>query len=332
MRLAGPTPTRTRVSASRWQQAFSPRPSRSGLPAISCSSWRTCTSWIVWGAGAQLLESLCREAPPNLHLVLASRWEPPFAVDRLRGRGQVLEIGAAELAFSAAEVAALLPLESERLAADLHTATEGWPAAVRLAIESLRAVPPHDRAAALARLRRSSGPLYSYLAAEVLEREAPETQELLRFVSALGRFTPDLLAALGVPDASRAIGSLARRGLFLELRRPEAEWYAPTGLLREFVLVHTPLDRTSLERLHRGAAAWLEDHGHLEDALRSLRAIEDHAAVARLLTDRGRALLRTGVLETVVEAAEAVPAPLRTSALEEVEGAARQIRGAGAPA
>lgn len=58
-----------------------------------------------------------------------------------------------------------------------------------------------------------------------------------------------------------------------------------------------------------------------------LRAIDDREGVARLLAGRGRALLRAGALELVVEAASSVPAPLRTRDLDEVEGAARQIRG-----
>jgi ATP/maltotriose-dependent transcriptional regulator MalT/DNA-binding SARP family transcriptional activator len=275
----------------------------------------------------RLLESLCRQAPPSLHLVLTSRAELPFGVDRLRGRGQVLEIGGAELAFTEEEVAALLPRDSGDLAGELHAVTAGWPAAVRLAIEALRTVPPEERRSALARIRRSGGPLYAYLAAEVLEREPPQTQHLLRMVAALGRFTPELLAALGVQDAPQAVASLARRGLFLELRRAETGWYSPTEPLRTFLLAHRPLDHDARVGLHRRAATWLQENGYLEQALDALRAIDDHTAVARLLADRGRTLLRRGALEAIVEAASAVPSPLRTPALDEVEGAARQIRG-----
>ena len=57
------------------------------------------------GAAALLLESLVRQAPPELHLVLASRDEPPFPIDRLRGQGQVLDVDASMLTFSADEVA-----------------------------------------------------------------------------------------------------------------------------------------------------------------------------------------------------------------------------------
>jgi ATP/maltotriose-dependent transcriptional regulator MalT/DNA-binding SARP family transcriptional activator len=278
-------------------------------------------------ASLHLLESLCSEAPPGLHLILTSRTELPFGVDRLRGRGQTLELGPAELAFSAEEISALLPAESKELASQLRSATDGWPVAVRLAIEALRTVPQRERPSALARLRRSGGPLYSYLAAEVLEQEPPETQELLQIVATLGQVTPGLLDALCVTNADRTIVSLARRGLFLELTRAQAEWYSPTELIRGFLITHRPLDYMRRQEVHRQAAAWLEEHGFLAEALRSLRAIDDQAGIARLLGDNGRALLRAGAPGTIIEAGEAIPPQLRTEAVEEVEGAARQIRG-----
>ena len=205
-------------------------------------------------ASVHLLERLCLEAPPLLHLVVTSREELPFSIDRLRGRGLVLEIRAAELAFRVDEVTALLPDDPAGLAHDVCSVTDGWPAAVRLAIESLQSFPTEERASALHHVRRSGGPVYSYLAAEVLDREPPQTQELLRVVATLGRFTPALLEALGVANALQQVTSLARRGLFLELGRAEADSYAPTELLRRFLLEHRPLARDAREDLHRRAA------------------------------------------------------------------------------
>ena len=96
-------------------------------------------------ASARFLESLCRQAPATLHLVLASRAEPPFAVDRLRGQGQVLELSAADLAFDPAEIESLLGARlgngDAELAAALHELTGGWPALVRLAVATLAAFP-----------------------------------------------------------------------------------------------------------------------------------------------------------------------------------------------
>ena len=69
---------------------------------------------------ARLLETLCRQGPPELHHLFSSRVEPPFPVERLRGRGEVLSIDAATLAFSEAEVGELLASElgSDQLAPD----------------------------------------------------------------------------------------------------------------------------------------------------------------------------------------------------------------------
>ena len=120
------------------------------------------------GAAMRVVEALCRQAPASLYLVLASRAEVPFSIDRLRGQGQVLELGSAELAFAADEVRALLEAEldgdARELGATLHAITGGWPAAVRLACEAMRMLPPGERDAAVGRLRRPGGALFAYLA------------------------------------------------------------------------------------------------------------------------------------------------------------------------
>ena len=82
-----------------------------------------------------LVEGLCRQAPAALHLVLASRSEAPFPIERLRGRGEVLELTGPQLAFAVDELTELAA--SSSVAAELHAATGGWPAAARLALDAL---------------------------------------------------------------------------------------------------------------------------------------------------------------------------------------------------
>ena len=157
---------------------------------------------IAASAGAiQAIEALCRQAPERLHLVVASRAELPFPVERLRGQGQVLEITGSQLAFDVDETATLLAEltggTDPAVAAELHRLTGGWPAAVRLAVEALRGVPPADVPAALERMRRAGGPLLAYLAAEVFAGEHPRVAELVARVAPLERFTAELCDALG---------------------------------------------------------------------------------------------------------------------------------------
>jgi ATP/maltotriose-dependent transcriptional regulator MalT/DNA-binding SARP family transcriptional activator len=283
------------------------------------------------GAAMRAVEALCRQAPEALHLVLASRAELAFSIDRLRGQGQVLELGGADLAFDADEVRAVLEAEldgdARELGATLHTVTEGWPAAVRLACEAMRALDPAQRGAAVERLRRPGGALFGYLAREVLAQEPPGVRELVRVAAPLERVNPGLCAALGIDGAADALVSLARRGLFAESHDPLDGWFAPTGLMRDVALASLPLAEDERRDLHARAAAWYAAHGEAALALRSWRAIGDDAATAHLLAEQGPTLLREGAVEAVVEAGDAMPADHRDAQLDRLLGEAHQLRG-----
>jgi len=282
------------------------------------------------GAAMRAVEALCRQAPEALHLVLASRAELAFSIDRLRGQGQVLELGGADLAFDADEVGAVLEAElggdARELGGALHQVAEGWPAAVRLACEAMRALAPAQRGAAVERLRSPGGALFGYLAREVLAQEPPGVRELVRVAAPLERVHPGLCAVLGVEGAPDALGSLARRGLFAE-SHPLEGWFAPTGLMRDVALASLPLADDELRELHARAAGWYAAHGEPALALRSWRAIGDDAATARLLAEQGAALLREGSVEAVVEAGDAMPPAHRDPALDRLLGEAHQLRG-----
>jgi DNA-binding SARP family transcriptional activator len=277
----------------------------------------------------RVVEALCRQAPPGLYLVLASRAELPFSIDRLRGQGQVLELGAADLAFAPDEVAALLRAElgGDDLADTLHAATGGWPAAVRLACEAMRVLPAEERPAAVERLRRPGGALFGYLAREVLAQEAPAARELVRLTAPLERVNPELCAHLEIAAAPDALASLARRGLFAEHVGPGAEWFAPTALTRDVALGSLPVPAPELLALHERAAAWYSANDEPALALRSLRAVGDDAAIAALLAEHGPALLGEGAVEAVVEAGDALSAAHRDATLERLLGEAHQLRG-----
>ncbi len=286
-------------------------------------------------AGAQasirLVSGICRQAPAFLHVVLATRDDLPFAVERLRGQGQVLEITAGELAFTRDETASFLRSalgeDGTELGAAVHEATGGWPAAVRLTLETLRGVSEPERRRAVDQLRRPGSPLFAYLAGEVFEQEGEDVRELVRTVAPLQRFTAELCEDLGVPRAGRTLASLERRGLFVEPDPGATGWYSLTGLAREFALQHLRLPANDLEAVHLRAADWLETNEHLEEALRERTAATDTDGIARLLTERGDALLAAGAVETVVRAAELLPPSSRAATIDRIAGQALQIRG-----
>ena len=279
-------------------------------------------------AAARLIEGLSRQAPDRLHIVVASRADPPFSIQRMRGQGQVLELSGQQLAFTPDEVGAVLrtvAIDPERLAVPLHELTGGWPAAVHLAAEMLRTLPPEERDAALRRLGRPEGPIFGYLAEEVLRSEPAEVRDLLRTLAPLERFTAGLCAALKLDRAPEILGRLERRGLFVEPLGGGDGWMRLNPVVREFLEDRDPVPEDDRRDLRRRAAEWFEAMGHHEDALRSLQGASEPDALGTFLLAHGERLIDAGLARRVAEAAEEVPD--RPAELDVVLGIARQALG-----
>ena len=276
-----------------------------------------------------VVEALCRQAPERLHLVVTTRSELPFPIERLRGQGHVLELSGAELAFDIDETSELLTtlagVEHAGAAAELHAATGGWPAAVRLAVEALRGVAPRERTAAFERIRRPGGPLLAYLAAEVFANEPPHVEELVRTVAPLERFSADLCEALGATRAHEVLQSLARRGLAVELRGHATGWFTLGPPVRQFALSRAADGDT--RRIRLLAARWFEQQGEPEEALRCVAAAGEPTELARILEAGGPALVASGSGNAALEAYGLLPAALRSPTIEELAGDALQVRG-----
>ena len=286
---------------------------------------------VAGSAGEALVEGLCRQAGSGLHLLLCSRLEPPFPIERLRGQGLVLELAGPDLAFSRDEVAELvsdlLGDETPDVARRVHHATAGWPAGVRLALEALRAVAGDERHAILAGLGGSGSPVFDYLAREGFDREPEAVRELIRRAAVLEVVSIELCEGLGMGDEAASLPVLARRGLFFAADPHEPGWFTVRPLARDFVRTHYPLDDDEARKLRAAAAAWLEQRGQADAALRLLTRAGADQELARLLRERGESLLRAGGVDAVIAAGERLPRKSRDAAIEKVVGRAYQIRG-----
>jgi LuxR family transcriptional regulator, maltose regulon positive regulatory protein len=168
------------------------------------------------------LDYLLEYSPPQLHLVVATRVDPPLALARLRARGQLAELRLSELRFSDREVKTFLndylhmDLEAYELSL-LHSHTEGWPVGLRLLASSLdQSWSIEDRRLFIDHLVQTDRNIFDFLAEEVFNREASEIKTFLLETSILPELTPMLcLAVTRRSDAGVTLEELYRHNLFL---------------------------------------------------------------------------------------------------------------------
>ena len=277
-------------------------------------------------AALRFVEGFARQAPSTVHVVAATRNELDLRLERLRGQGQVLEITAADLAFTDEEVSGLssATLDGDTALADrIHTLTAGWPAAVRLVLEALSPVAGPQRARELDALR-DSPTLYGYLAHEVFCREPAQVRALMRDVATLGRCSVDLCVELGHRRAAAMLRQLERRGLLPEPQQGEVVLHE---LVRGFVKSTWPLAPDEERALHLSAARFFAARGRTSEALDAYAAAGEQREVARLLESNTSMLETSAGADKVVELAAHVAPELRTIKLEHLVSEAQMLRG-----
>jgi LuxR family maltose regulon positive regulatory protein len=251
------------------------------------------------------LRFLLKQAPRQLRLVLATRTDPPLPLHRLRVAGQLVEIRAAELAFTPAEAVELLAgMGVELPDAELDTLwrrTEGWVAGLRLAALSLRDHP--DPARFVAEFAGDDHAVAGYLVEEVLARQAPDVQEFLLRTCVADRLCGGLADALtGRGDGERMLALLERDHAFTNGLGPGRSWYRFHPLFAELLraeLRHRwPED---VPGLHRRAADWHAANGMVEEAVDHALAGGDPDRAAGLLAAHGFAIVLRGRAETLRE-------------------------------
>jgi LuxR family transcriptional regulator, maltose regulon positive regulatory protein len=230
------------------------------------------------------LTLLLERLPPQLRLLLASRTDPPLPLARLRARGQLVELRAVELRFTIDETAALLreatglELPADSVAA-LAARTEGWVAGLQLAGLSLQNHP--DPAGFVATFSGSHRYVLDYLTEEVLTQQPKRLVAFLLETSVLERLSGPLCDAVtGRADSQTLLETLERANLFLVPLDEVRGWWRYHHLFAD--LLRARLQQTDPERvlgLHRNAAAWLQRHGLLDDAIRHALAAAGHGPV-----------------------------------------------------
>jgi LuxR family maltose regulon positive regulatory protein len=235
------------------------------------------------------LERLLGALPKPARVVLSSRHDPPLRLHRLRLAGEVAELRAGDLRFTARETRELLAASRIELsgsrAAALHERTEGWAAGLRLAVISLSGHPEPDRF--VDEFSGTDRAIGEYLMAEMFERQPAEIQSMLLRTSVVDRLNGELADLLADrPGCEQQLLALEDANAFVVSLDPQRTWFRYHQLLAEFLRLE--LRRTSAEEvpgLHRKAAAWFAEHGAIVEAVRHTLTAGDWPDAARLLAD-----------------------------------------------
>jgi LuxR family maltose regulon positive regulatory protein len=236
----------------------------------------------------QALTFLVEHQPPQLHLVITTREDPALPLARLRARGQLSEVRAADLQFTPAEATEFfngmmgLKLSTAEVAA-LESRTEGWIAGLQLAALSMQG--HQDVAGFIQAFAGEHRFIVDYLVEEVLQRQPDAVRSFLLQTAILERLSGPLCDAVtGQVGGSTRLEALQRGNFFLIPLDDKRTWYRYHHLFADVLRMHLRAEQPDqLALLHRRASEWYEQHGSSGDAIQHALAAKDFDRAADLI-------------------------------------------------
>jgi LuxR family maltose regulon positive regulatory protein len=234
------------------------------------------------------LAFLLEHLPPQMHLVIITREDPHLPLARLRARGQLTELRAADLRFTPAEAAAFLKqvmgldLSAEDVAV-LERRTEGWIAGLQLAALSMRG--REDIAGFIRAFAGDNRYIVDYLVEEVLQRQPEAVRSFLLQTAILERLSGPLCDAVTDQEGSSArLEALHRGNFFVVPLDDNRQWYRYHRLFGEVLAAHLRAEQPDeVSALHQRASTWYQQHGSPAEAIRHALAAEDFNRAADLV-------------------------------------------------
>ncbi len=263
---------------------------------------------------SEQLDALLRHPLPMLRVVIVSRADPPLSLARLRLEGQMVELRAADLAFTLAEATAMLAMAGVALTGDqlraLHARTEGWAAGLRLAALSLQAT--EDPGELVTTFAGDEHTVADYLVDEVLQRQPTQIRDFMLRTSVVESLSPALADALtGHSDAAQVLDRLERSNAFVSRIGDDRSMYRYHRMFRELLrsqLRHQMPDL--LARQHRSAARFYARTGEFTQAARHALSAGDGVLAGDLLCTSWPALLVRGEADVAADLIARLPREL----------------------
>jgi len=262
--------------------------------------------------GLMYLMEYLPATPGGLHLVIASRMDPPWALARLRVNGEIIEVRAKDLRFTPDEAASFLNQVmhltlSPHEISELDQRTEGWVAGLQMAALSMRG--RSDISRFLEGFSGSHRFVLDYLMEEVLSQQSLEIMMFLTQTAILTRLTGPLCDAVTrKPGGQEILQHLETSNMFLVPLDDERVWYRYHPLFRD--LLRKRLQETNpghLPTLHRRASHWYDQSGLAQEAIIHALAARDYELAADMLEHHALDLIQRGEMTLTRQWLQSLP-------------------------
>jgi LuxR family maltose regulon positive regulatory protein len=263
------------------------------------------------GQVIEAVRFLLEHQPPNLHLVIVTREDPPLPLPRIRAQGRIVEIRAADLSFTRDEAAEFfsrameLKLSGKAVDAIIRR-TEGWIAGLQLAGLSLKGCKECDVDEFMREFSDMHSYIVDYLVEEVISRQTREVREFLCKTSVLSRMNGGLCDAVTDRNDGRTqLREIEKGNLFLISLDSKREWYRYHHLFADSLRME--LTKEEEKHLHRKAALWLTDNGFPEEALSHVFQSGDMNLALQLVESNMTQAFDKGKLTTFLKWVDMLP-------------------------
>jgi LuxR family maltose regulon positive regulatory protein len=243
--------------------------------------------------------------PPHIHLIIASRADPPLPLANYRGKGNMLVIDVDSLRFSTEETIILFnELKTPQLTRENVTAlnerTEGWAVGLKMAAFSMSG--KKDISKFIAAFTGSQRYVMDYLVEEVLQKQSEEMRDFLLKTSILERLSGSLCDAVtGKKGSQDILLELERGHLFIVPLDESRQWYRYEHLFADLLRhqCEVAFGKEVITELHKQACQWYEEHGFPEEAIEHALVVQEWENASRLIIEHGESTFKRGGVITL---------------------------------
>lgn len=268
--------------------------------------------WIENESVIDALRYLINHQPPQLHLVITTRSDPPLPCSRFLAKGEMIELGIDDLRFNFEETLDFFRTQlGERISEGdisvLESHTEGWVTGLKMAAISLQS--ENDISAYVKNFSGADRHIMDFLLDEIFSRQAENVQQFLLKTSILDRLSASLCnAVVGIQNSQAMLDDLERSGLFVIPLDKTRTWYRYHHLFAEILQARLKnLEDGSVNKLHHLAFLWFVERNIYDQAIHHAIAADDFPKAINLIEQIADEIWAAGKQRTVLNWIENIP-------------------------